>query len=289
MGRIHRSMDTGRLQQQATSAQDALDREYKRYYGLDMKQIRARQTGQHATPSQRSALMRSLRRVGRGGRGAADAALGRQLVKLLTVKPLFDAAGRAGAVQRQLGNLSKLGRQKATAAEYWLRKRRQAYRNFEKKYDNCTTEACRRRVKKEYRRNKWGTRLPKSGKWDGEPGNSKWRPDPGTPAAKALKEHGQTGVQYRNGHPDFGPVSKANVPIDGMKGNTGSDFTKARNAMGPGYDRRVMEKGYTWHHHQNTRNMQLVDSRIHNTVYDKMPTGGAVHTGGASAVKDPVF
>ena len=71
-----------------------------------------------------------------------------------------------------------------------------------------------------------------------------------------------------DGFPDFSAVSIKNVEIT-FNGNRADDFKAANTAAG--YAKTP--KGYTWHHHQNGRTMQLVPTDIHRK------TG---HTGGHS-------
>jgi hypothetical protein len=58
-----------------------------------------------------------------------------------------------------------------------------------------------------------------------------------------------------------------------MKGNHGSDFTKANKAAG--LDKTP--ECCTWHHHQDGTTMQLIPKELHNNV---------PHTGGNSIVND---
>jgi len=96
--------------------------------------------------------------------------------------------------------------------------------------------------------------------------------------AKALRNghlaggiHPKTGVPFDNaGFPDF----SANLYKDGINdiiikptGNRVADFAASNKAAG--YS--STPKGYTWHHHQTTGRMQLVETKIHSK------TG---HTGG---------
>ncbi|KAB2877504.1 HNH endonuclease [bacterium] len=89
----------------------------------------------------------------------------------------------------------------------------------------------------------------------------------------AGKNHPVTGVPFdESGFPVFDDYLYKGGPNDVMIEPTGNDYFdfKAANEAA-GYSRTP--KGYTWHHHQNTGRMQLVDSKIHRL------TG---HTGGAS-------
>lgn len=89
----------------------------------------------------------------------------------------------------------------------------------------------------------------------------------------AGSKHPKTKVPFdKDGFPDF----SKNLYKDGVNdvnikptGNRGSDIDAANKAAGYSETPR----GQTWHHHQNTGRMQLVDSKIHSA------TG---HTGGFS-------
>ncbi|MED4355138.1 HNH endonuclease [Schinkia azotoformans] len=81
------------------------------------------------------------------------------------------------------------------------------------------------------------------------------------------------GVKFTNdGFPDFSPYSKAKVKIDGLKGNTSSDFTAANKAIGL----KSTPSGYTWHHVEDGRTLMLVPTDLHQAVR---------HTGGAALIR----
>lgn len=83
----------------------------------------------------------------------------------------------------------------------------------------------------------------------------------------AGKTHSVTGVPFdEEGFPVFN--AEAEIDID-YTGTRYRDFKAAREAAG--YSETP--EGFTWHHHQNGRTMQLVDKQIHRL------TG---HTGGFS-------
>jgi hypothetical protein len=68
------------------------------------------------------------------------------------------------------------------------------------------------------------------------------------------------------GYPDFSGVAKAEVQIT-QTGSRAGDFRAANEAAGL----KKTPEGYTWHHHQDGKTMQLVPRDIHSQ------TG---HTGG---------
>ena|GEM_PF-2187863 len=74
-----------------------------------------------------------------------------------------------------------------------------------------------------------------------------------------------------SGHPDFSRYAIKKVQIE-MTGKT-TDFAKANKAAGL----TETPTGYTWHHHQDGRTMQLIPSDIHKHVK---------HTGGSAIVKE---
>ncbi|MEO2078270.1 MAG: DNRLRE domain-containing protein [Bacillus sp. (in: firmicutes)] len=81
------------------------------------------------------------------------------------------------------------------------------------------------------------------------------------------------GVKFTNdGFPDFSPYSKAKVQIEGLKGNTSSDFTAANKAIGI----KSTPSGYTWHHVEDGRTLMLVPTDLHQAVR---------HTGGAALIR----
>ncbi|PEI83574.1 cytoplasmic protein [Bacillus pseudomycoides] len=119
-------------------------------------------------------------------------------------------------------------------------------------------------------------------------------PDPGV--KRILDGVGVKGIQYKNGVPDFSPVSKAQVEIDHMYGGTGSKHgNKARRSnfaqaneklaeqlnkspelaskfgMKPGNITKSdiedfrLANNLTWHELNDVKTMQLVPSSINST------------------------
>ena len=88
-------------------------------------------------------------------------------------------------------------------------------------------------------------------------------------------------VTYKNGYPDFssdmydGKLGKAQVEIE-MTGKNSVDFPRSNEQAGFGRGAYDHPDGYTWHHHQDGKTMQLVNTDVH---------GAAPHTGGASAAR----
>jgi filamentous hemagglutinin len=80
------------------------------------------------------------------------------------------------------------------------------------------------------------------------------------------------GVRFDSaGFPDFSPYAKETVEID-MKGNYTTDFTDASKKAGL----REIPDGFTWHHHQDCKTMQLVPDDLH---------GDVKHSGGCAVIK----
>lgn len=142
----------------------------------------------------------------------------------------------------------------------------------------------------------FNNRLPRSGEWSGEPGNSTWTPNKDEVPSKAnvdgktwddiLKDHGIDGIPFKDGEPDFSEVSRGTVEID--------DFSTKRFGAGGNFDQAdaklAEQKGctledvqkwraendYTWHEKQDCKTMQKVPREVHHNV---------PHTGGISILK----
>lgn len=91
------------------------------------------------------------------------------------------------------------------------------------------------------------------------------------------------------GYPDFSRYAKKTVRFDEpslearaagtcLTGNCYEDFKMANKAIG--LKGAQAPAGYTWHHHQDMRTMQLVPQDIHSFMY-----GGYRHSGGASLLR----
>ena len=82
-----------------------------------------------------------------------------------------------------------------------------------------------------------------------------------------------SGIEFSpQGFPKFGPVSKAEVQLQGLTGNYAKDAAMANQAVG-------LDKtppGYVWHHVEDGITMQLVPQNIHNA---------ARHTGGSAVIR----
>jgi len=106
------------------------------------------------------------------------------------------------------------------------------------------------------------------GEWVGFRGESTYVSN--NPKVKALlNKDGVIGIKYNNGIPDFSPVSKGQVEIEGMTANRAKNFDKADAALAQ--ERGVttkeikqwrVENNLTWHECNDMRTMQAVPSEI---------------------------
>ncbi len=84
-----------------------------------------------------------------------------------------------------------------------------------------------------------------------------------------LREKYPESVRFNEkGFPDFSPYAVAEVDIQ-YTGNRSDDFDLADKAAGF----EVKPEGYSWHHHENARTLQLVPTDLHKAV---------AHTGGCA-------
>ena len=121
------------------------------------------------------------------------------------------------------------------------------------------------------------------------------KPPPDPELKQILDQAGINGIQYKNGVPDFSPVSKAEVEINYMLGGNGVNGTKARNlnfeqanielakqlnkspelasefGMVAGnikasdIEKYRIKNNLTWHELNDTKTMQLVPTKINST------------------------
>ena len=136
------------------------------------------------------------------------------------------------------------------------------------------------------------------GKWEGERGDSKWIPDSeyipsnnppkSNPEQKTwgeiLKDYGIDGIVFKDGEPDFSPISKGEVKIDDFSALRKYNFSKAdiELAKQRGCTPKEVadwrkENGYTWHECRDMKTMQKVPSVVHSNI---------THSGGISAAKE---
>ena len=82
-----------------------------------------------------------------------------------------------------------------------------------------------------------------------------------------------SGIQFnQQGFSNFGPVSKAEVQLQGLTGNYAKDAALANQAVGLG----KTPSGFVWHDVEDGVTMQLVPQGVRNA---------ARHTGGAAVIR----
>jgi hypothetical protein len=121
------------------------------------------------------------------------------------------------------------------------------------------------------------------GKWDGERGNSMWRPE-NENVVRDLKDFEVAGINYREGVPDFTPVQvfECKMPNQLYERDDDYQFTDCNLALFDylkdhpdsisNFDDTQLEaiargnnpSGYTWHHAVNKGRMQLVPTSINS-------------------------
>lgn len=132
------------------------------------------------------------------------------------------------------------------------------------------------------------------GRFEGQRGESKFIPSNetsiGSEAKKELKTAGVDGIEYKNGIPDFAPVSKCTVKIDNMTGNRldyfdsngkrqKGNFTQAYEKMSVKFNEEKRDGKDDWtardvkqyktdnnltvHEKNDTKTVQLVPYNIH--------------------------
>ena len=145
--------------------------------------------------------------------------------------------------------------------------------------------------------------IPQSGGvWSGEPGNSKWIPNreeiPKQPYGnkrtwgEILDENGINGIEFKDGEPDFTPISQGNVKIKDFTTNRDDNFYQADQNLAQQWSQENKngkndwsisdirkyrkEEKLTWHERSDMQNMDLVPQEVH---------GNIPHTGGISKKK----
>lgn len=121
------------------------------------------------------------------------------------------------------------------------------------------------------------------GVWEGEVGESKLIPnDP--EIRESLKEFGIDGIEYKNGIPDFSPISKEIVQIGDMSENRKYNFRQADRELAKKWNEEEKDgrtdwtrndvenwrqeswkqgNGYSWHEDNDMKTMYLVKGDIH--------------------------
>ncbi|AOD14079.1 HNH endonuclease [Xanthomonas fragariae] len=123
---------------------------------------------------------------------------------------------------------------------------------------------------------------PKTPVWKHAPNPDEWvkkggKVEPlGDGSVKYTNKDGVSVIYDKDGYPDFTPHMKQQVEVDGLVGDRYQDFIKANKAAGfPPIGESPA--GYTWHHAQDGRTMQLVPREIHREFR---------HAGGASSIRN---
>lgn len=146
------------------------------------------------------------------------------------------------------------------------------------------------------------SRSPVDGTWSGEKGESFWKPDPdkvpsqsnpdGKTWGEIFEDNGIEEIEFKDGYPDFSPISKGDVEVDNFTADRSKNFAQADSKLAEqwaqeGKDGKTdwtakdvrewrKENNHTWHEHQDCKTMQLVPSEVHNNV---------PHEGGICEVK----
>lgn len=158
-------------------------------------------------------------------------------------------------------------------------------------------ERARREALERISRDRIDTPRPPGGKIEQPPVRPKTKPrkprEPRKYEKKVVNEDGSVtytlktksgsnvDVTYKNGYPDFsahkynGSSGRSEVTID-MAGDK-TDFARANKEAGFGEAQYSHPDGYTWHHHENQKTMQLIKTDVHDA---------APHTGGASSARN---
>ena len=133
-----------------------------------------------------------------------------------------------------------------------------------------------------------------NGSWEGERGDSKWKPNEddipksSNPENKSwgeiLEKHNIDGIEYKDGESDFSSIAKETVEIDDFTDSRAKNFDQADEKLAEIWNKSPeeiekwrKENNYTWHECSDCKTMQLVPSEVHNN----MP-----HSGGISEYKN---
>lgn len=133
-----------------------------------------------------------------------------------------------------------------------------------------------------------------NGHWEGVAGNSRWIPDKNyiptkTNAdnfkfGKIMEKFEITGIDFREGEPDFSNIAKEIVNVDDITDQRTDNFQLADEIVAKSWGctpKEVVawrtENQYTWHECRDMQTMQMVPRVIHNNI---------PHRGGVSLVKE---
>jgi len=136
-----------------------------------------------------------------------------------------------------------------------------------------TVEANKKETVSTVHKPKRKPRQPDKKKWKEKGGKIEEHKDGST---TYTTKDGKSVTYSKDGYPDFSPHSPEKpVKIEDMKGDHYEDYKAANQASGRTGSKAP--KGYTWHHMEDGKHMQLVDKTIHRDF---------PHTGGASVVNN---
>ena len=122
------------------------------------------------------------------------------------------------------------------------------------------------------------------GKWEGERGESKYICYD-SEVKKILDQHGLTGIEYKEGIPDFSEVAKATVEIESMTDNRYNNFKQADELTAKKWNNGLSARDvktwrednpYSWHERNDLKTCDLIPTIIN----DKFR-----HLGGVSEAK----
>lgn len=141
------------------------------------------------------------------------------------------------------------------------------------------------------------------GKWSGDRGESMFIPAVDR-VREILRNKGLEGINYKNGIPDFNPISEAKVTIQGMSQHRLSQMGENGARIVGNYEKADIEcakawnleqrdgkddwthqdvkkwreaNEYTWHEHNNMKTCSLVPTEVHKVCS---------HLGGVSEIKN---
>ncbi len=145
--------------------------------------------------------------------------------------------------------------------------------------------------------------LPENGGvWEGEKGDSIWKPNrdeipkkpPGNDETwgEILDKYGVEGIEFKDGEPDFTPFAEGTVEIDDFTEDRNANFTQADEQLAEqwtaeGKDGKEWsaqdikdyrkENNLSWHERSDTKTLDLVPQEVH---------GNVPHSGGISVIKN---
>lgn len=129
-------------------------------------------------------------------------------------------------------------------------------------------------------------RIPaNNGYWIGTEGNSEWRNNENYICSntqtnpeklawgEVTKKHDFTGIQFKNGEPNFAEVSKGTVKIDNFSDNRNKNYVQAdiklaeQQGKTPEEVRAYRkENNLTWHERYDMKTMDLIPREIHGAI-----------------------